>query len=270
MLDRTALVPASTAGEPIASPSGSAHRFIAGSRATPGLYVDCGDGMTYGAIRTTGRLNLVAGETSDWPDIYLHWSVPADRILVIDGVRFRGDDVAPIRHDGQRYRLPFPHCRALDVFLPTCRFSAGVPSETLWSDREEPIRWNEEGSDRTVSQARDADLNGDGAGDKLLPLTDRYGSGAAEYLAVYLGCGDDTFAYAGDIELGRRGDTPAQVAVVSGKRCGIATPVMVVTRRIPWSGGDPHKLPKGTETNRYRIDPKSATVAPVACVPRPH
>jgi hypothetical protein len=187
------------------------------------LYINCGNGQYYRAIRSEGKLKLVAEKKGGWASIDICGSG------IIDGIVYRyayipmklerKDGLAVklnlfIEHDGVSYKAPFPFSKKLGIYAPRYRFDSGV--QVVENDTEQDVNsfcyeltskiqyriktgppyefW--------ISGVYFTDLNHDGALDAIVNYSQRTGLGSGANAGLFLNGGDNTFVAAANIELG--------------------------------------------------------------------
>jgi hypothetical protein len=192
------------------------------------LYINCGNGQYYRAIRSGDKLSCYSKD-GDWKSIFSYilndevfWGVIDNRLYKNKILSFEYEkDGEPldweyiiIKHDGISYKPPFTFCKLLGIYAPRYCFDSSVKVvrkstnqkiKTLYCELTHNIIYQvivDKQESYGIMEVNFADINQDGALDAFLYYGDKQGSGASTYVALMLNDGSNNFVLSGIINLG--------------------------------------------------------------------
>lgn len=187
------------------------------------LYINCGHEKYYRAILGYGKMETEKAKTNNWVDIY-----NSGYIGLVDGEIYQryflpfnfknSEQIIPedfnFKHDGYSYKPQFSYSKGLRVYAPRYRFDPKIQvMETIKEQVIDKI-YLELTTSSNYQISRDdqglfcfgvlyfVDLNKDGALDAVLRYTEKAGVDAQAFAGLLLNCGDNSFIFSAEIELG--------------------------------------------------------------------
>jgi len=209
------------------------------------LYINCGDGRYYRAVRSAQPLQVETTKRGGWAELRIGWE--GERATMINDELYRPDFLpfaseAPtdllIGFEGGVYSLPFRRCAALDVKAPLYSFERKLePNRAeqatmlrLTLDRSEYRIDGRRQDEYSIGTARALQLNNDAVPDAVLHYGERLGSGRESYAALLLGCGDGTYALGGIAGLDASPPTSQAIETRATTVCGRSFPALMTRR----------------------------------------
>ena len=209
------------------------------------LYINCGDGRYYRAVRSAQSLQVETTKRGGWAELRIGWE--GERATMINEELYRPDFLpfaseAPtdllIGFEGGAYGLPFRRCAALDVKAPLYSFQRKLDLNRaeqatmlrLALARSEYRIDAGRQDEYSIGTARALQLNNDGTADAVLHYTERLGSGRESSAALLLGCGDGSYVLAGIAALGASPSISQAYEPRAMNVCGRSFPALMTKR----------------------------------------
>lgn len=188
------------------------------------LYINCGSGQYYRAIRSEGRIKVMTEKRGGWASIGI-----GGHSGIIDGIIYRcayipmeleSQDGLPVKfnllieHNGVSYKPPFPFSEKLGIYAPRYRFDQGVQIveedieqevNAFYYELTPEIKYRSKTGppyEFWISGVYFTELNHDGALDAIVNYNQRTGLSSGAYAGLFLNAGDNTFVAAAKVELG--------------------------------------------------------------------